>query len=445
MGFVFHCPRSETAWHQPTCIAQPDSAQDVQTLVKAVVGAGVPFAIRSGGHDPAPFDASISTGVLISMSQLNNITYDATNNVVSIGPGARWGAVYSLLDSYNVTAVGGRVMDVGVGGFYLGGGLSYLTDLYGMACDNVQSFEVVLANGSLVDACATSHSDLFWALKGGANNFGIVTKFTVSTYPIKQGWGGLRGYTYDQLPKVLAALDAYQTKPDKDLYANLIIDVAAANQTEYGVLVTFIYLKPVANPAAYAPFYNITPVIDETGFATLYGLMADFPSPPLPPRHNWYATSFEPSPTVFAGLAALLSTNGSGAAPEVAALGGVEAGSLVVTVQPIAAHVAGVGGNNALGLRNVTQTWIALDMSWDKAADDGIVNKALEGLLGRVQNLTVENGVALEYVFMNDASWDQGVIASYGKTSVDRLRDVQRVYDPCLVFQKLVPGGQKIP
>lgn len=82
------------------------------------------------------------------------------------------GDVYGTLDPFNLTAVGGRILGIGVGGSILGSGLSYLTDLYGLACDNVVNFEVVLADGSLVNANNTSNTDLFWALKGGINNFG---------------------------------------------------------------------------------------------------------------------------------------------------------------------------------------------------------------------------------------------------------------------------------
>lgn len=82
------------------------------------------------------------------------------------------GDVYGILDPFNLTAVGGRILGIGVGGSILGSGLSYLTDQYGLACDNVVNFEVVLADGSLVNANNTTNTDLFWALKGGINNFG---------------------------------------------------------------------------------------------------------------------------------------------------------------------------------------------------------------------------------------------------------------------------------
>ncbi|ESZ98116.1 hypothetical protein SBOR_1495 [Sclerotinia borealis F-4128] len=126
----------------------------------------VPFAVRSGGHSPNPYFASIgSNGILISTTNLNSITVSSDNSIASIGPGLRCGAVYKALDPYGVSVIGGRIPQVGVGGLILGGMCQKL------AADNVKSFEVVLASGEIVNANAAINSDLFWALKGGGPNF----------------------------------------------------------------------------------------------------------------------------------------------------------------------------------------------------------------------------------------------------------------------------------
>lgn len=133
---------SQTAWQHPSCIARPTLTAEIASLVSFLVNNDVPFAIRSGGHSPNPFDANIDAGLLISLDNLDSVSYDAGTGIASVGTGARWDAVYTELDKYNRTMVGGRVMDVGVGGLILGSGLSYLTDLYGLACDNIVSYEV---------------------------------------------------------------------------------------------------------------------------------------------------------------------------------------------------------------------------------------------------------------------------------------------------------------
>lgn len=133
---------SQTAWAHPTCIVRPADTARLQQVVRLLTEHNIQFAIRSGGHLPSPLGANINTGVLIDLSPFSQVDYDADNSVVTIGPGLRWGEVYEALEQYGMTAVGGRLLDVGVGGLILGSGLSYLSDLHGLACDNVVNFEV---------------------------------------------------------------------------------------------------------------------------------------------------------------------------------------------------------------------------------------------------------------------------------------------------------------
>lgn len=111
---------SQTAWGYPSCIVQPANAAQVQGIVRLVTEHQVPFAIRSGGHLPSPLGANINRGVLVDTSFLKTLDYDATNEVVTIGAGLRWRVVYAELEKYGRTAVGGRIMDVGVSGLLLG-------------------------------------------------------------------------------------------------------------------------------------------------------------------------------------------------------------------------------------------------------------------------------------------------------------------------------------
>ncbi|KAK4154497.1 hypothetical protein C8A00DRAFT_14368 [Chaetomidium leptoderma] len=451
---------SHTVWQRPACIASPARTADVSVLVKKLVRANVPFAIRSGGHSPNRGDASIGAdGVLLSLHELDRVAYDAAGGLVSIGPGARWGAVYEELDKYNKTAVGGRVLDVGVGGLSLGGGLSYLSDLYGFVCDNVVNYEVVLANGQVVEATADSpHSDLFWALKGGSNNFGIVTRFQSQTYPSPLAWGGIQVFSADQTPALLQALHTYQTTPNKDPHANLIINLIPTNNT---LLLTLVYLRPVPHPAVFAPFYALTPLVEQTAVMSLHALMAQFP-PATQPRWTWYVNSFRPDAALYAAISALLAPE----SPEVAAIAKLQAGSLVAAVQPVGVSAVLAGGDrghhqhhhnkpgdtwggkgtgNAMGLERVNQTWFSVSAAWWNEGDDGAVDAAVRSLHDKIRKLAERAGAQLEYVFMNDANAKQDVIAGYGHENVRRLWQVARRYDERGVFQSLVPGGRKLP
>ena len=264
----------------------------------------------------------------------------------------------------------------------------------------------------------------------------------MTTYPIHQVWGGVHVYTAAQAPQVLQALHRYQSQPNKDLHANLVVNVVPTNDT---VLLTLVYLKPVERPAAYAPFYGLNPILEQTGIMPLSTLLTLFPDPSLP-RWSWWTTSFKPDSALYDQIGNLVAT-----APETATIRALTGGTLVATVQPITENAVLAGrqansvGGNALGLQAVNQTWFALNAGWWHAADDGVANAAVESLLSKAKSLAEAAGEQIEYLFMNDANAKQEVIGSYGKRNARRLAAVREAYDPLGVFTRLVRGGQKIP
>ncbi|KAH6682543.1 hypothetical protein B0J14DRAFT_573820 [Halenospora varia] len=111
--------------------------------------------------------------------------------VTSVGSGNTWHNIYKLLESLGMSVVGARDAAVGVGGLMLGGGISYFSGHYGWVCDNVLSYEVILADGSIVEASSSSNSDIYWARRGGSGtNFGIVSRFDLATFEQRSMWGG---------------------------------------------------------------------------------------------------------------------------------------------------------------------------------------------------------------------------------------------------------------
>jgi FAD/FMN-containing dehydrogenase len=169
---------------KPSCILYPKSAQEVSTIVQILNDNNETFAIKSGGHNPNAGWSSIKGGPLISTKKLNEVTFDPASMTVRVGPGNDWEDVHKALEGTNVTVVGGRIGEVGVGGYMLGGGLSFLSTQYGWAANNIASFEVVLANATIVTASNTSNPDLYKALKGGGNNYGIVTAYNMIAHPM---------------------------------------------------------------------------------------------------------------------------------------------------------------------------------------------------------------------------------------------------------------------
>lgn len=193
---------SKSAALAPWCMALPLTAEDVSSVVKTLKENQCPFGIRSGGHSQFAGSSSVDEGVtidlgtfrahymtpiyndhrilMITTGYLNATSYDTDTKLASVEPGAKWRDVYDALTPHGVTTTGGRADLVGVGGFITGGGYSFYHGARGFACDNVQNFEVVLADGQIVNANANENADLWKALKGSSGNLGFVTRFDLS-------------------------------------------------------------------------------------------------------------------------------------------------------------------------------------------------------------------------------------------------------------------------
>ncbi|KAI8198976.1 putative FAD-linked oxidoreductase [Colletotrichum sp. SAR 10_65] len=207
----------------PWCIIQPTNTDEVSralsALVKTSPAGNWDIAVRGGGHSHFTSN-NVAHGVTIDMSRMNSVVYKNCSGTVSIGAGARWGMVYTEIEKYGQTVTGGREGNVGVAGLTLGGGASFHTGNRGFAADDVKNYEVVLADGSIVNANAGENPDLFRALKGGSNNFGIVTRFDMQTFAAAPGglYGGLIFMDYEHKDAVMKQfvnlIDTNEQHPD---------------------------------------------------------------------------------------------------------------------------------------------------------------------------------------------------------------------------------------
>ena len=203
---------SRVAQKRPYCLICPTTTSEVAQTLKAIVRSSeCKFAVRSGGHT-AWGASAIEDGITIDLGGMNATTYDVTTGLASIQPGARWEEVYSVLEPLGVNVAGGRDGDVGVAGLLLGGGISWYSPRYGFACDQVHNFEIVLADGSVVNANKQDNADLWQVLKGGTFNFGIVTRFDMFTFPAERLWGGVLVSDSSTGPAQLRALTNFNDK-----------------------------------------------------------------------------------------------------------------------------------------------------------------------------------------------------------------------------------------
>ncbi|KAH9915760.1 FAD dependent oxidoreductase [Amylocystis lapponica] len=278
-----------------TCSVEPGSAEDVGIILAHIGLAGrVPFAVKGGGHAMNP-NFSSTTGVQISMTHFNEVHYDATAQTAAIGAGLIWDDVYAALEPYGVTVLGGRVSDIGVAGLTLGGGYSWKTNQHGLVLDTVQTFELVLPTGRVINVTETSHPDLFYGLKGGFNNFGVVTRFTLKTFPQTEVWGGILEISGDYSGRVNAAVTKFYENvtdpkaslimsygyqdgsillflqlfydaptPPSDIFQDLLDIPADASNISTRSYLSLVQASPVSLTLGFRGYYNSIPLADLT-------------------------------------------------------------------------------------------------------------------------------------------------------------------------------------
>ena len=170
---------------RPNAIVRCAHAADVQAAVAHAVATGHAVAVRGGGHSVPGFGTA-DDAIVVDLSDLTRIEVDAASRTAKVGGGATWAMMNDATTAHGLATTGGIVSSTGVGGLTLGGGIGYLTRAHGLSCDNLISAEVVLADGSIVTASEREHPDLFWALRGGGGNFGVVTEFTFRLHPVPE-------------------------------------------------------------------------------------------------------------------------------------------------------------------------------------------------------------------------------------------------------------------
>ncbi|KAK4119575.1 FAD-binding domain-containing protein [Parathielavia appendiculata] len=253
---------------KPSCIIFPRSAAEVAAVLRVLNTNNEKFAVKSGGHSPNNYYASIDGGPLISTQRMDHVLLDPTTGVIDVGPGNRLDEVAKKLHGTGWTFVGGRIGNTGVGGLMLGGGLSYMSAQYGWSASSAISYEVVLANGTIVTASDTSHPDLFVALKGGGNNFGVVTSYKLQAHPQGQIYGGnlifLR--TPDLDAKILRAVRDF-TEYNTDDKAAIIVTAERTTVNLVDSWILFLFYdgpESAVPPGTFANFTSLQPLLANT-------------------------------------------------------------------------------------------------------------------------------------------------------------------------------------
>ncbi|HSR93539.1 MAG TPA: FAD-binding oxidoreductase, partial [Solirubrobacterales bacterium] len=168
---------------RPAAIARCADTADVRHAVGFARSEGLDVAVRGGGHSIPGF-STVDDGIVIDLSPMKGVKVDAAGRTATAEGGVIWGEFDAATQEHGLAVTGGLVSTTGVAGFTLGGGIGWLMRKHGLACDNLRSAELVTADGQVLTASATENADLFWGLRGGGGNFGIVTSFEFDLHPV---------------------------------------------------------------------------------------------------------------------------------------------------------------------------------------------------------------------------------------------------------------------
>lgn len=200
---------------RPALIARCAGESDVRVALAFARTLRLPIAVRGGAHNVAG-NATVDGGVVIDLSRMKEVRVDAEKRVASAGPGLTWGELDAKTQAHGLAVTGGLISTTGIAGFTLGGGIGWLMRKHGLTVDNLLAAEMVTADGKTVRASEKENAELFWALRGGGGNFGIVTRFEYRLHPVAQVIGGLALYPAQRAGAILRYFrEICETAPDE--------------------------------------------------------------------------------------------------------------------------------------------------------------------------------------------------------------------------------------
>ena len=207
---------------KPAAVAYCADEADVSAAVRVAAASRTLLAVRGGGHSVAGH-GTCDGGLVIDLRELSHVEVDADRRIATVGGGAVWRPVDAATHRHGLAGVGGQISSTGVGGLTVGGGVGWLMRRHGLTVDNLLSARVVLADGSTVVADPNHETDLFWAIRGGGGNFGIVTSFTFRLHPVSNVTAGVMIFPAERAGAMLRALREYAPDEPRDLTSMILI------------------------------------------------------------------------------------------------------------------------------------------------------------------------------------------------------------------------------
>lgn len=404
---------------KPALIARCACVPDIQRAVAFAADRGLLLSVRGGGHS-APGYGTNDGGMVIDLSLMKGVAIDPVNRTARVEPGVLWRDLDAAAQEHGLATTGGTVSNTGVIGLTLGGGLGWLMGKHGLTVDNVLSAQVVTADSRMLTANAAENTDLFWALRGGGGNFGIVTSMTFRLHPVTEVLGGLVLYPLDQAAAMLRHYrDLCPTLPDEaEAYAGVL---TSPDGIPIGAMILG-YNGPIADgEKALAPLRQFgTPIADLIA-PVPYGArqtMLDAPNAEHGLHRYWRAAFTD---TISDGLIDTMVEGASRFSSPLSAM-------LFFYMHGAAARVP--AEDTAFSARRAQWDFDAIGQ-WVEGSESPVHIGWLKDIWGKLEP-HLQGSVYINHVAADDSV--EKVRASYG-TNHQRLRTVKAKYDPANLFR----------
>jgi len=420
---------------RPALIARCATVADVQAALAAGRRSGLPIAVRGGGHN-GPGLGTVDAGIVIDLSPMHAVDVDPQRRTATVQGGATWGSVDAATHEYGLATPSGIISSTGVGGLTLGGGHGYLSRRHGLTIDNLLEAEVVLADGRVVRAAGDENPDLFWALRGGGGNFGIVTSFTFRLHPVRNVICGPTAWPISAMGDVLKWYRDFLPTQDDNLYgffATMTVPPVDAFPEAFHLhkacAVMWCYLgDPATADEAFAPVRAMQPAFDGIGEAPYPGLQSAFDGL-YPKGLQWYwrGDFFRTIPDAAVDAHVSFSED----------LPTMHSGMHIYPIDGAVNRVA--PGDTAWAYRDSTFSQVIVGVDPDPA-------KAAELKRWTVAYSDATHPYSAGGAYVNFMMGDEGearLRATFGE-NYDRLRQVKAVYDPHNLFRinhNIPPAG----
>jgi FAD/FMN-containing dehydrogenase len=404
---------------RPAAVISARGVDDVVAAVRFAREHGLEIAVRGGGHNAAGL-AVVDDGLVIDLSEMNDVQVDPERRIARAGGGATWGDFDAATQEHGLATTGGAISMTGIAGLTLGGGLGYLMRSHGLAADNLIGAQVVLADGSVVHTSETERPELLWGLRGGGGNFGVVTEFEYRLHPLDGMYAGMLIYPRDR------AVEAAQTFREQTAIApdELTTFFAMLCTPDGSPVVAYMPMfagDAAAGEAAVAPYRAMgEPIADMVGpmpYVEVQQLLDEgFP----PGLHVYWRSHF------LSGLpddAIDIMVTAANAAPSPLS---------AVLVEHLGGAVARIGRDDTAFDHRDAEYNFAVIARWTDPADADI-NIAWARDLWESMRLFAR-GTYVNYLGVGDAP--DRVRDAYGPAKYARLAALKQEYDPDNVFHR---------